>query len=162
MPPLKSLIVLLLATPLAAQIAGSWKLVNPPDLTATIDHSTAGMNFLIRPIARGRLKKTNPAYPHLVIQQQPKEWVIRYDQRAPQHMPSDGTAVDWAREDGEHFQLSAHAEQNDLIQTYQAPDGKRVNRFHLDPGTGVLTLAVTVTSPKLPAPLSYTLSYSRD
>jgi hypothetical protein len=159
MAVLTRLLPLLLAAPLAAQPVGAWKLATQPDLPRIIEEATAKMNFLVRPIARGRLKKTNAAYQHITIASTPAEITIKYDDREPQHMPASGQPVSWKREDGEVFKLSARTEHGDLIQTYKAEDGERVNQFHLDPGSGVLSLLVTVTSHKLPSPVIYTLTY---
>lgn len=156
---LKHLLPLLLAAPLAAQTAGTWHLIAEPNLTEIIEKATQPMNFLIRPIARGRLKKTNGAYQQIQIARTPTEITIRYDQREPQHMPVDGQAVNWKREDGETFLISARTQQDDLVQTYKAEDGERTNLFHFDPRTRTLNLLVTVKSRKLPNPLTYTLSY---
>lgn len=152
---------LLLATALAAQTGpvGSWKLAQAPNLTEVIETATASMNFLTRPIARGRLKKTNSAYQRIRIGRTASEVTIQYDERQPQHMPANGQAVPWKREDGEAFLLSARLDRDDLIQTYKAEDGERSNVFHLDPSTGILTLTVTVKSGKLPKPITYALTY---
>jgi hypothetical protein len=156
---LTRLLPLLLAAPLAAQAVGTWKLATQPDLPKVIEAATAKLNFVVRPIARGRLKKTNTAYERITIARTPAEITIKYDDREAQHMPADGKAVAWKREDGEVFQISARTEGERLIQTYLAEDGERINQFHLDPKTGVLSLLVTVKSHKLPNPIVYTLTY---
>jgi hypothetical protein len=156
------IVPLLLAIPLAAQNPGpfgTWTLASAPDLAKAIADATAPMNFITRPIARSRLAKTNAVYRTLRIERVPAGISIWYDQRQPQVMPADGTAVPWTREDGEKFLISARLDQDDLVQTYQAEDGRRSNVFHLDPAGRTLTLAVTVTSPRLPGPLNYTLAY---
>ena len=153
---------LLLTLPAAAQdsgLSGTWTLVEAPDLAKVIDAVVASMNFLARPIARSRLAHTNTAYGTLRIDQQPAEILIQTDQRAPQRMPADGQPVEWTREDGERFVISARRERGDLVQTFQARDGERTNVFHLDPASHTLTLSVTVTSPRLPRPLTYALVY---
>jgi hypothetical protein len=155
-------LALLIAVPLAAQNPGpfgTWTLASAPDLAKAIAEATAPMNFLTRPIARSRLAKTNSVYQTLRIERVPAGISIGYDQRLPQVMPADGSAVAWTREDGEKFLISAHLDQDDLVQTYQAEDGRRSNVFHLDPGSRTLTMAVTVTSPRLPGPVNYTLAY---
>jgi len=165
MGTLQRILPLLLAAPLAAQapggLMGTWKLASTPDLPGIIEQATARMNFVTRPIARGRLKKTNAAYAQVVIGGAAGEVTIQYEGRAAQHMPAGGQAVPWVREDGEKFLISARVEGGDLIQTYKAEDGERVNVFHADPATGALSLGVTVTSPRLPGPLTYTLPYRR-
>ena len=149
-----------LSAPLSAQVAGTWKLAAQPDLAALIDRAIAPMNFLKRPIARGRLKKTNPAYTRIQITGNAAEITIQYDARKPQHMPADGHPVPWRREDGERFSISARLDKETLIQTYQAKDGKRINVFHRDPATGGLALEVQVLSERLPGPIAYTLAYT--
>ena len=159
---LKPLLCLLLALPLAAQAPGpfgAWTLASAPDLPRAIDAATAAMNFITRPIARSRLRKTNEVYRTIRIEREAGGLSIQYDQRQPQHMPADGHAVPWTREDGEKLLLSARLDLDDLIQTYKADDGERTTVFHVDAATRTLTLRVTVTSPRLPGPLSYAVTY---
>jgi hypothetical protein len=153
---------LLLALPLAAQPAGpfgAWTLASAPDLVKVIEVATASMNFIIRPIARSRLNKTNAVYPSLRIEQESDGVSIQYGQRQPQHLPADGRPVAWVREDGEKFLVSTRVDREDLVQTYKADDGERTNVFHVDPATRTLILKVTVTSPRLPGPLCYAITY---
>jgi len=149
----------LFALPLAAQPFGTWTLVSAPDLPGIIEAATAPMNFITRPIARSRLKATNSVYRTVRIEREDGGIAIQYDQRQPQHLPADGRTVQWTREDGQSFLISARMDGDDLVQTYQAEDGQRTNRFHLDPASRVLSLRVTVTSPRLPGPLDYTLTF---
>jgi hypothetical protein len=158
----KKLLILpfLLCAPLAAQApVGTWALANAPDIPAVIEAATASMNFVVRPIARARLRKTNSAYARINIQRTGTEFVIQYDDRQPQHMPIDGQPVSWKREDGETFLVSAHEEKDSLVQAYRAEDGERTNIFRMDPVSKALTLQVTVRSPKLPGPVSYAMTY---
>lgn len=141
--------------------AGTWTLAAPGDIPAAIDRATAPMNFVTRPIARGRLKKLNPAYQRVVLQEAGGEVRIQFDQRTPMAMPADGRPVAWTREDGEAFQVKVQPSAADLVQHYQGQDGARTNRFQLRPD-GTLALSVTVTSGKLPQPLAYTLTYRRN
>jgi hypothetical protein len=156
------LIPALLALPLAAQPSGpfgSWTLVSAPDLPGIIEAATAPMNFITRPIARSRLKQTNSVYRTIRIERESGGIAIQYDQRQPQRMPADGQTVQWTREDGQTFLISTRVDGDDLVQTYQAEDGRRTNRFHVDPASRILTLKVTVTSPRLPGPLDYAITY---
>jgi hypothetical protein len=154
------ILALLLAAPLAAQPTGTWKLTGGDDIPAVLEKGTASVSFLIRGIARSRLKKTNSAYQRIQIQRPAGEVTIQYDDRQPQHMPADGRAVKWTREDGEAFQISARTERGELVQHYQGEDGERTNVFHFE--GGALTLTVTVKSPKLPQPITYKLTYKAD
>jgi len=159
---LRFLLPALLALPLAAQgsgLFGTWTLATAPDLPRIIEAATAPMNFVTRPIARSRLKKTNDVYPAIRIEREAGGFSLQFGERAPQHLPDDGRAVPWTREDGEKFLVSARMDQDDLVQTYKAADGERTNVFHLDPAGRTLTLKVTVTSPRLPGPLTYAITY---
>jgi hypothetical protein len=152
----------ILASPLAAQTPGpfgTWILTAVPDLTPVIETATASMNFVTRPIARARLKKATLAFQTIRIDRGPDDIGVQYEQRTPQRMPADGRAVEWTREDGEKMQISARMDQDDLVQHYQAADGERTNVFHVDPRTRTMTLGVTIISPHLPAPLSFSLTY---
>lgn len=146
----------------AADLQGTYVLIaaQSADIEAAIETSIAQMNFIKRPIARGRLKKTNTAYQRIHIVQLPDAVEITFDQRKPLRMPTHGTAIEWTREDGEVFDVSAQWQGSQLTQTYAAEDGKRVNRFR--PGeNGTLHLEVEISSEQLPRAVKYTLAYKR-
>ena len=158
----RHLLALILAVPLAAQPAAlfrTWTLASAPDMTKVIEDATATMNFITRPIARSRLAKTNAVEPTIRIEPEPGGVAIQYGERQPQHLTSDGRAMEWTREDGEKLLVSARMDADDLVQVYKAADGERTNTFQVDGAGRVLTLKVTVTSPRLPGPLSYVLTY---
>lgn len=125
-----------------------------------IETAVAKMNFIKRPIARSRLKKANPHYGRIEIARGASDFSVRFDARKPVLMPLDGRSVKWTREDGEQFDVSAKLQGDTLVQTFLAEDGQRTNAFSL--GTdGKLLLRVTLTSPQLPEPVRYQLSYRR-
>jgi len=138
---------------------GAWTLAAAPDLGQIIAAATEPLNFLVRPIARARLAKLNQPYRTLTLVRGERTFSVQFDQRPALVMPADGSAVAWTREDGETFRIAARMEQDALVQTFQAADGTRTNVFRPDPATGGLTLAVHITSPRLPAPLEYALGY---
>lgn len=131
------------------------------DIGKAIEQGTAKMNFITRPIARGRLRKTNPVYRTVMIAHTPTEVRVTTDGRAPIVSPADGAPIRWKREDGEELDVSTEWEDGALEQTFEAPDGKRVNVYRLSPDGRTLTMTVTVTSPRLPAPITYDLAYAR-
>lgn len=131
------------------------------DIAAAIETAIANMNFIKRPIARSRLKKTNTAYQRIHLARAAADYEITYDNRQPIRMPASGTAVKWTREDGEVFDVSAVRQGQHLVQTYKAEDGTRVNTFRWDEGAQRLYLDVMVTSGQLPQPVKYTLAYRR-
>ena len=66
-----------------------------------------------------------------------------------------------AATDGEVIDLTTRWVDETLEQTFIAEDGQRKNVFALSPDGGTLEMQVTVTSPRLAAPLTYTLRYRR-
>lgn len=126
-----------------------------------IEAAVARMNFITRPIARGRLTRTNTPYQTIRIGEATDQVTIVTDQRAPIVSPTDGTPIAWTREDGEVLDVNTRWVDGTLEQTFVAEDGERKNAYSLAPDGNVLELRVTVTSPRLSGPLTYTLRYRR-
>ena len=150
---------------LAAQepsLAGTWKQTKADNIAAAIDATVADMNFIKRPIARGRLAKLNPAYQKVTLTVSDKEVVVQLEDRAPIHMPGDGKVAPWTREDGEKFMVAAQAGKDQIVQTFKSEDGgERTNVFKLAADGKSLMLIVIVKSTQLPKPLTYTISFGR-
>lgn len=131
------------------------------NVNAAIDRAVARMNFITRPIARGRLRKTNQPYQRVVISHTAQQVRIASDNRAAIATPANGTPVKWRREDGEMFDVSTEWENGRLEQTFQAEDGSRTNVFSVGPDGRTLTMDVTIRSDKLAAPVTYKLVFTR-
>jgi hypothetical protein len=145
-------------------VEGSYVIVTDqsPDIDTAIETTIATMGFIKRPIARGRLKDTNPVYRHIVITSSGGNIEIRFDDRKPIVAPADGSPVQWTREDGEVFDIAVTRKDGRLSQSYESKDGNRLNVFHIEDSTRRLHLDVTITSERLPQPLKYTLVYRRE
>ena len=76
-------------------LSGTWSQVRADDIAAAINTTVADMNFIKRPIARGRLTKLNPAYRKVVITISTQEVLIKLDERDAIHMPPDGKSAPW-------------------------------------------------------------------
>lgn len=126
-----------------------------------IERAVARMNFITRPIARGRLTKTNTPYQTITIGRSDGNVSIVTDARAPIISPPDGTPIKWTREDGEVFDVTTRWVEGALEQTFSAEDGQRKNVYVLGADGSRLEMRVTVTSPRLAQPLTYTLRYRR-
>lgn len=132
------------------------------DVDKAIEATIKGMNFIARPIARKRLRETNvPPYQRIVISYTQAEVSITTDQRAPIRTSPNGTPVDWTREDGEKFKVSTVWESGKLKQTFKGKDGQRVNTYSISADGKTLAMQVSVTSPRLPRPLTYKVVYRR-
>lgn len=128
------------------------------DISQAIEQAVEKMNFIKRPIARGRLSRTNFPYQQIRIELGATEAEVTYDTQGPIRMPLDGQAIKWKRADGEVFDVSAKLDGGKLVQTYKAEDGMRVNSFSKD-ASGLLHLEVEISSPQLPQPVKYALVY---
>lgn len=131
------------------------------DINRAIDGAVAKMNFVTRPIARGRLRRTNQPYQRLVIAHTQQQVSVTTDNRAAIRTPANGTPIKWTREDGEVFDVSTEWENGTLEQTFKAEDGSRTNTFSLSPDGRTLTMNVTITSPRLSGPLRYKMVFNR-
>lgn len=157
------LVPVLATLSLAAQDSGFngvWKHASDSGIAAAIEDTVKDMNFIKRPIARGRLKDTNPAYQKVTMTIGAQEIAIQYDARNPIKTPANGTAVPWTREDGKTFQVTAKVEGTRLVQTFKNDEGERTNLWQLG-ADGKLTLSATVKSPSLPKPLTYSITFGR-
>jgi hypothetical protein len=146
-----------------ASMRGTWTLNRQAsdNIATAINAAVGRMNFVTRPIARGRLTRTNAPYARVEISYTQERVTLKFDERAPMVTPSNGTPIQWRREDGEMFALSTEWENGRLEQTFRAEDGQRVNVFSVSEDGNTLTLNVTVSSPRLPQPLRYKLVYNR-
>ena len=142
-------------------LSGTWTQAKADDIAAAINSTVADMNFIKRPIARGRLTKLNPAYKKVVIAISSQEVLIKFDERDSIHMPAGGASAPWTREDGDKFMVAAQVGKDQLIQTFKNEEGERTNIFRLSPDGKSLTMSATIKSPQLPKPLTYSISFGR-
>lgn len=146
-----------------AELSGHYVYV--PERSASVEQAVektvAEVNFVLRPIARSRLNKTNQPYQNITLGITAGKASITTDKRAPIVAPTDGKPIKWRREDGEVMDLSMQWQGKGLQETIAADDGKRVNLFELSPDGNELRMLVTVSSKRLPKPLVYTLVYQR-
>ena len=79
---------------------------NLEPITTAIETAVAKMNFIKRPIARSRLKKTNEAHRRVDIALGDTQISVAFDGHKPVQMPADGTTIKWTRDDGETFDVT--------------------------------------------------------
>ena len=162
-----TLALVLFQAPLQAQgtaLNGSYSLVGNggAEINRAIEQAIAKMSFVVRPIARGRLRRTNLPYATIQLGITSNQITIDTRNGNPITTPADGTPIEWKREDGEVLRVSTEWRNGALQQTFVADDGQRVNVYTLGAGGTTMELRVTVTSPRLPAPVTYTLRYRRE
>jgi hypothetical protein len=160
--------VVLVAAPVVAHaqpgsIAGTFALdrAASDNVDRAIAQAVKEMNFVTRPIARGRLQKTNQPYQQVTIATEGANTVVTIDKQPARQAPSNGTPIDWTRQDGEKMKLSMKWENGTLVETFKPEDGERVNTYSLSPDGSTLTMNVRITSPRLPKPLTYKLVFKK-
>jgi len=131
------------------------------DVNRAIEQGVSKMNFVTRPIARGRLRRTNQPYQRVVINFTPQQVTTTFDQRHAIESPANGQPIKWRREDGETLDLSTEWQSGRLVQVFRAEDGSRTNTYSISPDGRTLTIHVTVRSPRLPAPVEYNMVFNR-
>ena len=127
----------------------------------SIEDTVADMNFIVAPIARSRLTKTNPIYKKITFEYSGNQVAIVTGSRAPVKTSLNGSSIKWTREDGEVFDYSTTLNGDTIRQKFVAKDGQRVNEFTPSADGQGLTMKVIVTSPRLKAPLTYRLAYRK-
>ena len=157
--------LVLFASPALAQgtISGTFTLDRQAsdNVDQAIAKAVKDMNFVTRPIARGRLQKTNQPYQTVTIANAGANTVVTIDKQPARSAPSNGTPVDWTRADGEKFKLSMTWANGQLTESFKAEDGQRENTYVLSPDGATLTMNVKVSSPRLPKPLTYKLLFKK-
>lgn len=164
--PIVAVLIVLASNPVANAAASELEGVYSGEdqqqkIEAAIEAVVAKMNFIKRPIARSRLKKTNPSYARIAIATTDGVLEVQFDDRKPIRMRGDGRPTEWTREDGEVFNVSAKEQDRTLVQIFEAEDGVRTNTFELGTDGRELLLHVRISSPQLPQPVEYTLTYTK-
>ena len=130
-------------------------------ISKVIEDAVGKLNFPTRDIARGRLKKLNPAYRQVAITSSPNEISVTVDNQPPLRAPAKGAPVAWIGPDGGKVNASMQLAGRRLAQTFTSADGRRVNDYTLSPDGRTLTMQVTETSPQLPDTITYKQVYKR-
>ncbi len=129
-------------------------------LEASIEDTIDDMNFITRPIARGKLKKSNAIFKKITLVVADDTVEIQLDSRKSIRTKSDGKDVTkWKRDDGDEFKITQKRESNHITQTYRGEDGSKTMDYNLSSDHKKLTIIIQVKSDKLPKPLTYTLRY---
>jgi hypothetical protein len=126
-----------------------------------VNEGAAQINFLLRPIARSRLKNTNPNITRVVIVRTGEDITIQLGASKPSTARPSGPAIKWSRDD-EVFDLALAWEGTTLTQSFAAEDGKRFNRYTLSSDGNTLSLEITLTSDMLKKPVKYALAFARE
>jgi hypothetical protein len=132
------------------------------DVKAAIDRAISHMNFIVRPIARHRLTRTNHPPGHLTFANHPDTLVVTFEGANPIVTPRDGGLIPWVSGvSKEVYQVKAVVAGDTLHQLILASDGHRVDDFVFSDGGDRVRLDVRLYADRLPAPLTYSLTFRR-
>jgi hypothetical protein len=114
------------------------------------------MNAVARPIARRKLAQKNVLPLRLRMDRRGELFVIHYSSAEEFKLPVSGSTVKYG-DRTMHLQLTPDG----LRHTGESSDGRRQNFFRVGSDPNVMSMAVTMSSPRLPRPLQYTLEFTR-
>lgn len=138
-------------------LAGS-KERSEAQINEAISRAVADMSFLTRGIAADRLREKNPVRESVQTEVSGDRIAITYgDARYESRSGNWETVV----ATGEEVELLQTASGDAIYQTFRAEDGEKTTVYRFSPDGERLTLDITLTSPRLPAPLRYSLRYER-
>ncbi len=166
-------LALAIPTVASAQDSGTWKFSLATSngkakkkIANGIEDAISEMNFVVRPIARGRLEDTNTVCKTLTFTLQSGDISIQCGSGKVFTTPADGTSKNVTGSDNKTpYKLSqkvvSKGGKTVITQIFKAEDGKRTTVYTYDSEKKALSMKVRVDSPKLdPKSLKYTLPYS--
>ena len=110
-------------------------------------------------VARQRLTEANRIPGAVRIAMDGEDVVVVYGDEEPQRAPLDGSARSWRNREGQVLELRHRLRRGRLVQITQGEEGRRVMVWSYDPDSGLLSVKSTMSSPKLPEPVRYRLTF---
>lgn len=153
----------------AAPIAGVYTVQVDAEvrLAEAVERAVAPLNFVVRSVARRRLLAVNKPASRVEIIVRGDSVFLQYAGQPEVRARRNGTARPWRNAAGEQISVEVRAplQASDatplLSERYVAEDGTRENRWFLDTTSGRARLEISVSSPRLPAPMTLQLMYTR-
>lgn len=162
-----AVLLLAVAGDLCAQTApipaGTWQFVpaQSEPIDEAVNAAVSHMNFLVRGIARSRLRGANRPISRIVIQYPETDvYISLREDEPPTVSPRTGEFATYTRADGEVVQVKTELGDRVIRQFFDSDDGQKEHVYRLRED-GTLALEVTVLSEKLRAPFRYTWVYQQ-
>jgi hypothetical protein len=127
---------------------------------AAIDRAVKGMSVFIRSAARSRISATTQILGSYSFSFESGKIVVRPFSRPEMISGENGEPADYVY-NGKRSRMTQRLVGDRIFQGFVSDDGRRENEFALSKDGQVLTLKVTLTSPRLSVPVVYGLSYRR-
>ncbi len=126
---------------------------------ASVTRTVQGMGFFVEGIAAARLRDRSPIPTQITIRVQGSEIDFTGVLGRRFRTPVNGTPIQTQNAQGEPITLSTRINGNQMVRHGSRPDGAR--REVLTVNGNTLVLEGTVTSPRLPRPLTYRFTFRR-
>lgn len=146
-----------------AAAAGSWRFgedraVYDARTAADVETSAESVNFAIRGLARRELSKLVPPCPRFSFRPTDQHFVFECEGKNAVTAPWNGTGTA-TRDDGKQIPLVSSTSGTSVTVQLNGEGGGKTMVFQF--ADGGLTVHQTVTSPRLPTPLSWSARYVR-
>lgn len=128
-------------------------------LEAAVARAVQGMGFFIEGIAAGRIRDSSPIPPTVTIRVANNTIEYTGVRGRLIRSPADGTQIQTTNAQGEPITLTTRISGNVMNRFGSRPEGSRREVVTVNGNT--LTIDGTVSSPRLPRPVVYRLTYRR-
>lgn len=149
-----------------SRFAGTWKLdpTRSSDIRKAVDACVANYPPEAKEASRDRLLEVGANVSKFVITPMDKgsKVVIGYGGPDGKAVALDSSEVEIQTDEGGPVKMRVSTDSDNLVETYQAPDGRSVNTFSVSKDGKTLFMDVRVESPHMPNTLTYRLTYSRN
>ena len=145
--------------------SGAW--IAEGSSQTTIDRAISSygsrLDSSTRVMVQQRLKSTNQPTLHLAIAalDSGRKVAIGYEDSPGMATSIDGSPLVSKGRSGEEFQMRVVMKAGVLVESYEAEDGTRTNRYSLSPDGKAMSMEVKVESPYMPEPLGYRVGFTR-
>ncbi|MFO0558836.1 MAG: hypothetical protein U0269_12535 [Polyangiales bacterium] len=149
--------------PAASPFTGVWRFAGGDAerraFEASVSRTVQGMGWIVEGIAASRLRERSPIPDVITIRVENN--VIEYTGVRGRlfRTPADGTSVQTTNPQGEPISLTTRITGNQMVRLGSRADGSR--REVLTVNGNTLVIEGTVTSPRLPRPLTYRFTYRK-
>lgn len=127
---------------------------------AAIDRAVEGMSVFIRSTARNRVSATTQILGSYSFSFESGKIWVRAQSRPDMISGDKGEPADYVY-NGKHSKLTQRLVGDRISQVFVSDDGRRENEYTLSQDGQVVTLKVTLSSPRLSVPVVYSLSYKK-
>lgn len=151
--------------PSVDQLAGEWRIVDKRGaekrVANAVEQIVDDINFLIRGVARSKLRAFNAPCGRLAVEVDDEEVAIRCDRRPVADAPLDGKPKRYVSSQRDVLRLRHQLDHGMLRQTFVVSKGKRTSLYRVSPDGNRLTVATYITSPHFKGTARYAVEYER-